>query len=47
MLQRRKKQGISNVRGWMFTSVNPSDDEYHDADAFRQICEKVDLCRLY
>jgi hypothetical protein len=38
-----KKLGISNVRWWMFSSVNLSDNEY--ADAFRWICEKFDLCR--
>ncbi len=32
-LQRMKKLGISNVRWWMFSSVNLSDNEY--ADAFR------------
>jgi len=35
--------GIENVRGWMFTTVNLSTE--HKKDAFKQICEKFDLCR--
>jgi predicted GIY-YIG superfamily endonuclease len=42
-LQRMRTHGISNVRGWMFTSTALSDEDYQDA--FRQICEKFDLCR--
>ncbi len=42
-LHRMKNSGISNVRGWMFTSSRLSKEE--TADAFRQICEKFDLCR--
>jgi predicted GIY-YIG superfamily endonuclease len=42
-LHRMKKYGISNVRGWMFTSSKLSKEE--TVDAFRQICEKFDLCR--
>jgi predicted GIY-YIG superfamily endonuclease len=42
-LARMYKYGVANVRGWMFTSVklNKSQEE----EAFRQICEKYDLCR--
>jgi hypothetical protein len=42
-LTRMKTHGIVRVRGWMFTSsvLPPKDVEY----AFRQICEKFDLCR--
>jgi predicted GIY-YIG superfamily endonuclease len=42
-LHRMKKYGISNVHGWMFTSSKLSKEE--TVDAFRQICEKFDLCR--
>lgn len=42
-LQRMKTHGIDNVRGWMFTATVLSDDDRRDA--FRQICEKYDLCR--
>jgi hypothetical protein len=42
-LQRMKTHGIENVRGWMFTATVLSDDDR--CDAFRQICEKYDLCR--
>ncbi len=42
-LQRMRAHGIANVRGWMFTSTALSDADYQDA--FRQICEKFDLCR--
>lgn len=42
-LTRMKLYGISKVRGWMFTSTNLSEDDKRSA--FRQICEKFDLCR--
>ena len=42
-LQRMKLHGIENVRGWMFTEARLSHESRHDA--FRQICEKFDLCR--
>lgn len=37
------KHGIDNVRGWMFTTMMLSSRQKEDA--FRQICEKYDLCR--
>jgi predicted GIY-YIG superfamily endonuclease len=42
-LHRMLAHGIENVRGWMFTSTELSDNDLEDA--FRQICEKFDLCR--
>ena len=42
-LERMYRFGIDNVRGWMFTDPELSDDEYEAA--FNQICEKFDLCR--
>ena len=42
-LELMKRHGITKVRGWMFTSSNLSDDDIQAA--FRQICEKFDLCR--
>jgi predicted GIY-YIG superfamily endonuclease len=42
-LERMRTHGIENVRGWMFTETRLSDESCHDA--FRQICEKYDLCR--
>lgn len=42
-LQRMRTHGIQNVRGWMFTTTELSVENYQDA--FRQICEKFDLCR--
>jgi predicted GIY-YIG superfamily endonuclease len=42
-LQRMLTHGIDNVRGWMFTATMLSEDDRRDA--FRQICEKYDLCR--
>lgn len=42
-LHRMMMHGIDNVRGWMFTS--PSLTETERNAAFRQICEKFDLCR--
>ena len=42
-LQRMLTYGIDKVRGWMFTSVHLSDKQKEEA--FRQICEKFDLCR--
>ncbi len=42
-LFRMKIHGVDNVRGWMFTSSVLSDDDKDSA--FRQICEKFDLCR--
>ena len=42
-LTRMKTFGIDKVRGWMFTASHLS---YEDKrSAFRQICEKFDLCR--
>ena len=37
------RKGVNNVRGWMFTSSTLSDVQQQEA--FRQICEKFDLCR--
>jgi hypothetical protein len=37
------KHGIENVRGWMFTTTHLN--EGATEDAFKQICEKYDLCR--
>jgi predicted GIY-YIG superfamily endonuclease len=37
------KHGIQNVRGWMFTTTVLTAGQEHDA--FKQICEKYDLCR--
>jgi predicted GIY-YIG superfamily endonuclease len=42
-LQRMLTHGIDHVRGWMFTATVLSDEDR--SDAFRQICEKFDLCR--
>jgi len=42
-LYRMMQHGINNVRGWMFTSERLTDSEKQQA--FRQICEKFDLCR--
>jgi predicted GIY-YIG superfamily endonuclease len=42
-LQRMHRHGIDNVRGWMFTTVELSDEQR--MDAFKQVCEKFDLCR--
>jgi hypothetical protein len=43
-LHRMRVHGIDNVRGWMFTSRVPFSQEERE-EAFRQICEKFDLCR--
>ena len=42
-LERMHRFGIDSVRGWMFTDLELSDDQYETA--FNQICEKFDLCR--
>ena len=44
-LTRMYEFGIQMVRGWMFTSrhLSVQDEEM----AFRQICERFDLCRKY
>ena len=42
-LARMYRHGISKVRGWMFTSNVLSKGQ--EEEAFRQICEKYDLCR--
>ncbi len=42
-LHRMLHHGIENVRGWMFTSTQLSEND--SQSAFRQICEKFDLCR--
>jgi len=42
-LELMRRYGITQVRGWMFTSTILSDQEIESA--FRQICEKFDLCR--
>ena len=42
-LLRMKQHGIDRVRGWMFTSEKLTEAEKECA--FRQICEKFDLCR--
>ena len=36
-------RGIDQVRGWMYTTTNLSEDQQQDI--FTQICEKFDLCR--
>ena len=42
-LARMYRHGINRVRGWMFTSTSLSKEQ--EEEAFRQICEKYDLCR--
>jgi len=42
-LYRMMQHGIDNVRGWMFTSKKLTEEDKESA--FRQICEKFDLCR--
>jgi len=36
---------VGDVRGWMFTSVEFGEGEAEQA--FRQVCEKFDLCRHF
>lgn len=43
VLARMYKHGVRNVRGWMFTSEEFGEGEAEQA--FRQVCEKFDLCR--
>lgn len=42
-LTRIYKHGIENVRGWMFVSLEPTEQQRRDV--FVQVCEKFDLCR--
>ena len=42
-LARMHRHGVSRVRGWMYTT--PAMSEAHRDHAFRQVCEKMDLCR--
>ena len=42
-LARMRKHGISNVRGWMYTSPELTDAQVEHA--FGQVCERHDLCR--
>jgi len=42
-LARMRKHGISNVRGWMYTSQVLTDAQVEHA--FGQVCERHDLCR--
>ena len=42
-LHRMWTHGIDQVCGWMFTTQYLSDEQ--KSDAFKQICEKFDLCR--
>lgn len=42
-LARMRKHGISNVRGWMYTSPEMTDAQVEHA--FGQVCERHDLCR--
>jgi hypothetical protein len=42
-LQRMYHHGIGKVRGWMFTTTELSSEQRNTA--FKQICEKFDLCR--
>jgi len=42
-LARMYRHGIDKVRGWMFTGTLLTKTE--EEDAFKQICEKFDLCR--
>ena len=42
-LTRMWKNGIENVRGWMFVSKTLT--AVQKEDAFKQVCERFDLCR--
>lgn len=43
VLARMRRHGVGKVRGWMYTSKELTEAQ---ADhAFRQVCEKFDLCR--
>ena len=42
-LTRIYKHGVERVRGWMFVSVELTEQQRRDA--FAQVCEKFDLCR--
>ena len=42
-LEQMYQKGIQKVRGWMFTTSVLT--EKQEEDAFKQICEKYDLCR--
>jgi hypothetical protein len=43
VLARMRKHGIQKVRGWMYTTQEISEAEREHA--FRQVCERFDLCR--
>jgi hypothetical protein len=43
VLARMLKHGVAKVRGWMYTS--PELSEAQAEHAFKQVCEKYDLCR--
>jgi len=43
VLARMRKHGIQKVRGWMYTTPDLSETEFEHA--FRQVCERFDLCR--
>lgn len=43
VLARMYRHGVRSVRGWMFTGRDMGDAEAEQA--FRQVCEKFDLCR--
>jgi hypothetical protein len=43
VLARMYRHGVANVRGWMFTTQELGEAEAEQA--FRQVCEKFDLCR--
>lgn len=42
-LARMRRHGVSRVRGWMYTTPHLS--EAQRDHAFRQVCERLDLCR--
>jgi hypothetical protein len=42
-LTRIYKHGVERVRGWMFVSLDLTEQQRRDA--FAQVCEKFDLCR--
>jgi predicted GIY-YIG superfamily endonuclease len=42
-LARMHRHGIARVRGWMYTT--PGMGHAQHEHAFRQVCEKLDLCR--
>lgn len=43
-LEQMRRHGVEKVRGWMYTSVNLSQDQIDSIDS--QLAEKYDLCRV-